>query len=171
MDERVHIVEASIEFDQSGRLERVCRKGHVDMQDWSCSNGPFSSRPLLPQTKFDDRGRIIQQQHFQFDPKKLDTCIYDDRAHSSECRVDAMIFRFTFNEAGRALTYHVRRMPIEGESMDAKEYLDKAYSVDVKFSYKDDAYGNWTEYDAVGKDPLYGVTKVLDHQTVQIDYY
>ena len=173
MDDTMNVVEASIEFDPNGKLEKICRRGHVDFQSWHCSVAPFSSHDLMAQTKLDERGRIIQQQHFQFDATRLDTCRYDDLTipRTSECVVDGFSLKYTFDKTGRSLTYSVRRIPVKGESDETTNSLGKAYAMDLTFIYKDDARGNWTEFEVAGRDKDSGLVKRYSRQTLSIEYY
>jgi hypothetical protein len=173
-DDQMNVVEASIEFDRSGKLQTICRRGHVDFQGWHCSNAPFANHNPPPQTKLDERGRILQQLHFQFDPVKLDTCTYDDTQSPplSECRVEELSFGYTFDPSGRALTYSTRWTAAPGEYEDRRAELEKAYKVDITFTYKNDAYGNWTEFYAYGRDADTNFAmRLFDYQTLTIDYF
>ena len=173
-DDQMNVVEASIEFDRSGRLQTICRRGHMDFQGWHCSKAPFANHDPLPQTKLDERGRVLQQQNFQFDPTKLDTCTYDDTKspRMSECRVEDFTLGYTFDPSGRALTYSKRWTAGPGEYDDRRAELEKAYKLDISFAYKDDAYGNWTEFEAYGRsaDANFAM-RLYTYQTLTIDYF
>ena len=170
----MNVVEASIEFDRSGKLQTICRRGHVDFQGWHCSHAPWATYDSPLQIKLDERGRILQQLHFQFDPTKLDTCTYDDTSspRTSECRVEELSYGFTFDPSGRALTYSTRWRAAPGEYDDRRAELEKAYKVDISFAYKDDAYGNWTEFEAYGRsaDTNFAM-RLFAYQTLTIDYF
>ena len=172
-DTHLKVPEASVEYNKLGNIARICRRGHVDFQGWSCGSGPFAVAPLLMQTELDSHGRILRRQHDPFDKTKFDTCTYDDKSvpRTSECRVDGFTYQYSFDNLGRALSYSTRFIPVEGKSEEEARYLDKAYALDLIYSYKNDKYGNWVEFKVTKIDPASGAQKVLIVQPRDIDYY
>jgi hypothetical protein len=166
-DNHLKVTDASIDFDRHGNISKVCRRGRTDFQGWGCASAPFQFAEPEPRTTLDDRGRILRRQHNSFHPERFDTCVYDDRINSkmSECRDGEFVITYTFDNTGRALTFKQRRIPASGESEERTRYLDGEYAVNLKYSYKNDRFGNWIEFSVTEADNVYFT------QTREIEYY
>lgn len=173
MDEDLHVLETSIEFDRSGNVTEICRRGHVDFQGMTCAKGPFPGLGTDANVVLDGKGRLISRPHSSLEKDRIDTCIYDDLSvpKRSECRDGEYVYVYTYDDNGRTLSYSRRLIPTNGEAGDRMKYLDKEYALDLAYSYRDDRFGNWIEFETrqAGESRGQPVANTVNHRI--LEYY
>ena len=163
---------ATLEFDRSGELQRICRRGHVDFQGEHCSTQPFRSS-IDAETRLDQRGRILQRRRFSFEDPRRDTCNYFDQMDGSrsECKDGDWTVTYAFDRNGRALSYGRYRYTNSEEIGGDHNGLERTDILELKYVYDNDEYGNWVRFDVVGNKSDGKSRELFDTRTVTLEYY
>ncbi len=166
-DVHLKVAEAAISFDRNGLITQVCRQGFVG-GGWNCASGPFPVQPVESHLEVDNRGRMIKREHSSFGGGASDSCAYSDDTSpsTSECSDGENVYTYRFDKSGRTISFSERRIPRPEESNERAQELDAAYSVDLTYSYRNDKFGNWIEFDVKDQNGRILVTRHRD-----LDYY
>ena len=64
-------------------------------------------------------------------------CVYDDTKlpRTSECSNGLFTYKYSYDARGRTISYSKRRIAIDGESAEQRNYLAQGYKVDAAFFY------------------------------------
>jgi hypothetical protein len=147
MDDHLKVLDGYMEFDEPGKLSRICGRGRSDLQGWSCMSAAIKDWPDVAHTQLDSKGRIVRRQLFRFDKDRFVTCSYDDssRPHTSKCTDDVWIQEYSYDKSGRALSYRRRHTRSPDEAAEQARLSQRVVDLAVRYVYTDDKNGNWTE--------------------------